>query len=411
MIEQTDRADPYDILLSQRFLPEYGGAVRWMYEAYRRWPRPVHVITHDYYNAPPFTGEFPDAPRRPTSGDHAADPNFTLDRRNIFLHSWGLDSPKRIMRYLRMAQAVRQQLRRHARVYVHCRDVVPEVVSLIPLRRRYRDRLRVICYAHGEELTACQSSRQLRGLLRHACAAVDLMIANSRSTTRLLDGYMDPARMTVVHPGVAFDTFAASGSGGAGQHWRRQQGIDDDAAVVLTVGRLDPRKNHTAVIDAVAKLAPQHPKLVYYIAGVGRLTDELKTQAQRLGVADRVRFAGRIDDQTKLAMYGGCDVFAMPSIETGADIEGFGMVFLEAGAAGKPSIAGRAGGQAEAVLDNETGCCVDGNDHDAVADALGKLLSDQKSAQRMGEKARDHARQFDWPRVVKRTFEVVSALD
>ena len=82
--------DTQHILLTQRFLPEHGGSIRWMYEVYRRWPTPVEVITHDYYGHPPRTPEFPHAPERPAGGDHVTDANLRMDRRDIFIRYWGL---------------------------------------------------------------------------------------------------------------------------------------------------------------------------------------------------------------------------------------------------------------------------------------------------------------------------------
>ena len=400
----------FDILLTQRFPPEYGGAVRWIFETYRRWPRPVYVITHDYYSAPTYTSELPDVPQRPPGGEHGRDPNFTIDRRNIFLHNWGIDHPKRLIRYLRMTRAVWQQLRRHERVRVHCRDSVPEVVSLLPLRRLYGSRrLKIISYAHGEELTSCASSRQLQLLLRKACGAVDLMICNSKNTTQLLDGYVDSSKMCVVHPGVDVTAYQKAAEQGAA--WRAAQGIGPDKLVILSVARLDPRKNQKAIIAAMARLAPQFANLLFFNVGVGHQLEALKGQADELGIADRVVFAGRVDEATKRAMYGGCDMFAMPSIRAGSDMEGFGIVFLEAGACGKPSIAGSDGGQAEAVIDGQTGFVVDGRDHDAVAGTIEKLAADDDLRRRMGEQARAHVQQFDWPQVARRIVERVDAIE
>lgn len=400
----------FDILLTQRFPPEYGGAVRWVFETYRRWPRPVYVVTHDYYNAPPHTSAHPDIPHRPPGGDHGSDPNFTIDRRDIFLHNWGVDHPSRLIRYWRMAHAVWQQLRLHECVRVHCRDSVPEVVSLLPLRRLYgSQRLKIISYAHGEELTSCASSRQLRMLLGKACDAVDLMICNSKNTMQLLNGRVDSSRVSVIHPGVDVAAFQDAVEKGAA--WRRAQGIGPEKLVILSVARLDPRKNQKAIIAAVAKLAPRFANIVFYAAGVGHQLEVLKGQANELGIADRVVFAGRVDEATKRAMYAGCDIFAMPSIRAGSDMEGFGIVFLEAGACGKPSIAGCDGGQAEAVIDGQTGFVVDGQDHDAVAGAIEKLAADDILRLQMGDQAHAHVQQFDWHQVVGRIVDRVDAID
>ncbi len=400
-----------DILLCQRFLPEMGGSIRWMHEVYRRWRGPVEVITHDYYDHPPRTPEFPDAPPRPDNARHddVMDETLLMDRRDIFMRDWGLESVDRLRRYARMTLAVRERLRRHpqALVRVHCIHAVPEVVSLLPLLPRYRRRMRIICYAHGEEVTACDSSRQLRFLMRRAYAACNLILANSHYTQGLLKQHVPPQReglIQVVHPGVALDEFA--GADEAGQTWRKESGLGDKP-LILTVGRLDPRKNHAAILRAMAALRTQHPELTYYIVGRGRHQPALEALAGQLGIASRVVFAGAVDGPMKLAMLGACDVFVMPAVRDGTDVEGFGMVFVEAGACGKPVIAGREGGQADAVHHRQTGLVVNGDDDAAVTQALGELLTDKNLSARLGEAGREHARQLDWPRIMERTAELV----
>lgn len=406
---------PTDILLAQRFLPEFGGSIAWMHNVYSRWPRPVQVITHDYYNVALGTASFPLPAARPAGGgDHVTSANLIMDRRDIFLRDWGMDRVGKWRKYWRMMGAVKERLKAKpqagagaeggAVVRVHCIHAVPEAVSLIPLKWRYGRRLKVICYAHGEEITACLTSRQLTFLMHRAHGIIDLMIANSRNTQRLLANHIDPAKVVVVHPGV--DLSAFDGAAAAGMQWRRQQGLED-RQIVLTVARLDVRKNQAMVVRAVAQLAAKHPKLLYVVAGGGGQMEALKQLAAELNVADRVRFAGEVDGATKLALYGGCDVFAMPAVKHGTDIEGFGMVFLEAGACGKPSVAGNTGGQAEAVMDGETGLVVDGNDLSAVTAALDRLLGDADLRRRMGAAGRAKAETHDWPRVVQRTVELV----
>ncbi|MEX0774307.1 MAG: glycosyltransferase family 4 protein [Phycisphaeraceae bacterium] len=404
-----------DILLCQRFLPEFGGSIRWMHEVYRRWPGPgaVEVITHDYYGHPPRTPEFPDAPQRPASGDHVTAPNLRMDRRDIFMRDWGLESIDRLRRYFRMTRAVRQRLKRNPKaiVRVHCIHAVPELASLLPLLPLYRKRLRLICYAHGEEVTACASSRQLTMLMKRAYRAADLVIANSRYTASVLEKHVGSknlaGKVRVVNPGVELGEFV--GAAEAGRAWRQEQGLGD-RPVVLTVGRLDPRKNHAAVIEALGQLREAHPDAAYYIAGQGRHKAALEALAAKLNIADRVVFSSNVDGKLKLAMYGGCDVFAMPAIRDGTDVEGFGMVFLEAGACGKASLAGREGGQADAVIDGQTGLVVDGTDQPAVTDSLHKLLSDAALRRRLGDGGREYARQFDWSCIVQRTLELVDLL-
>jgi phosphatidylinositol alpha-1,6-mannosyltransferase len=387
-MQRPPATDLAEVLLSQRFLPEHGGSIRWMYEIYRRWPRPVEVVTHDY------------------GRETVSDPNLRLDRRDIQLDDWGLDRPRRVARYLRMTAAIAERLRRSRRVRVHCTHAVPEVVSLLPLKALYGSRLRIVCYAAGEEILACRSSRQLRVLLRLAHGAIDTMIACSAFAAGLLEE-LGPPHAKVIYPGV--DLEALRGAAEAGRRWREERGLAR-AEIVLSLGRLEARKNAASVLRAVAGLAPRRPDLHAVIAGGGPLAGALRALATDLGIGPRVTFAGAVDEPTKLALLGACDVFAMPSIRSQTDVEGFGIVFVEAGACGKPSIAGRTGGQPEAVLDGETGLVVDGASQPEVTAALERLLSDSDLRARLGTGARRRAEDLDWPKVVARTVAAVNGM-
>lgn len=397
-----------EVLLCQKFLPEHGGTVRWMYEAYRRWPHPVEVVTHNYYDYPPRTPSFPNQPQRPESGDHASHPNLTMDRRDIFLHNWGFDQPSRIVRYGRMMQAIKERLDRRPKqiVRVHCIHAVPEATSLWPLKQMYGKRLQVVSYAHGEEITACRSSRQLTFLMMRAHSVIDLMLANSRYTQNVAKDYIDPAKIRIINPGVDISEFAQAPE--LGRAWREKHGYQN-RQIVMTLGRLDGRKNHQAVLEAVGQLASRYPDLLYILAGEGGKKESLQKRAAELNLQDRVIFTGSIDGQLKLALYGGCDVFAMPAIRDGTDVEGFGMVFLEAGACGKPVIAGIEGGQPDAVSHEQTGLLVDGTNQQQVTDALDRLLADASLRQRLGDQGQAWAQRFDWPQIVNRTVQVINA--
>ncbi len=399
-----------DILLAQKFLPQHGGSIAWMNSVYSRWPSPVQVITHDYYNHAQGTAEFPKVAQRPTSGDHVTSPNLIMDRRDIFISDWGIESVHRLKRYWRMMRAVSERLRGSSRdttVRVHCIHAVPEAVSLIPLKWRYGKRLRIICYAHGEEVTACCSSRQLTFLMHKAHKAIDLMIANSQNTVRYLTNHIDLGKVVVINPGVELAAF--DGALEAGQDYRTQRGWQGKQ-VVLTLARMDARKNQAMVLRAVAALKEKYPNMIYVCAGGGQMKERLQALTTKLGISDRVEFPGEVDGATKMALYGCCDLFAMPAIQVGTDVEGFGMVFIEAGACGKPCVAGSSGGQAEAVIDGQTGFVIDGNELDAVTGALDRLLADPVLRQRMGEAGRMKAQTLDWPAVVQRTVEMVEKM-
>ena len=380
-----------DVLLSQRFYPERGGSIEWMYQVYRRWDRPVHVITHSYEGSDSTSEQ---------------DSNLTIERSDILLDDWGLETPGKIRKYLRMTVAVLWQLRKRKEIRVHCTHVVPEVVSLIPLRWFYRSRLKIICYAHGEEITSCESSRQLTFLMRRGYRIADHIIANSQHTKELLRPHVALDKVSVIHPGVSVKDYEDLETEGAA--WREKLGIAESSVVILTVGRLEVRKNQLAVVAALATLVREDVDVHYVCVGEGPLTPVLEAQAKELGLAERLHLVGGVADEEKRGAYGGCDIFCMPSIRIRNDFEGFGMVFLEAAASGKPTVAGMSGGESEAIEDGKTGFSVDGSDQESLERALGTLCKDPEMRIKFGRAGREHVREFDWDEVVVRILNVVS---
>lgn len=179
---------------------------------------------------------------------------------------------------------------------------------------------------------------------------------------------------------------------------RRRLGLPDHALVVASVSRIVPRKGMDVLAAAAARLAPTHPGLVVAVAGTGRAKGRLAAQVRRAGAP--VRLLGAVSEADKAALLGASDVFAMAcrSRWGGLEEEGFGIVFLEAAAAGVPQVAGASGGSAEAVVDGTTGIVVASPERPAqVAAALVRLLDDAALRRSMGEAARERARAaFDY---------------
>jgi phosphatidylinositol alpha-1,6-mannosyltransferase len=183
--------------------------------------------------------------------------------------------------------------------------------------------------------------------------------------------------------------------------------VDPDAPLVLGVSRLVPRKGFDVLIDAVAGLPGVH----LAIAGSGRDRDRLERRARSAGLGGRVHFLGRVpDDEHFPLLYACADVFAAPCRDRwgGLEAEGFGIVFLEAAAAGIPSVAGRSGGSHEAVVDGETGFVVESRAIDVQA-ALARILGDDALRVAMGTAARERAvTEFAYEHLVARLAPVAA---
>jgi phosphatidyl-myo-inositol dimannoside synthase len=173
---------------------------------------------------------------------------------------------------------------------------------------------------------------------------------------------------------------------------RASLGVPVEGRLVVSVSRLVPRKGMDSLIRAAARLAPDRPDLVVAIAGSGR--DRPRLERLAAGAGAPVRFLGRVPDADLPRVYGCGDVFAMLCRDrwAGLEQEGFGIVFLEAAAAGVPQVAGASGGSEEAVVHGRTGLVVhEPARADAVADALGRLLDDGEARAAMGAAARARA--------------------
>lgn len=173
---------------------------------------------------------------------------------------------------------------------------------------------------------------------------------------------------------------------------RAELGVADEALLVVSVSRLVPRKGMDVLVEAAVRLRPSFPGMTVLIAGDGRERSRLAMQAATSGAP--VRLIGRVADDELPRLLGAADVFVMACRNrwSGLEQEGFGIVFLEAAAAGIPQVAGRSGGADEAVVDGGTGLVVARpRDPGEVAGALRRLLADAALRRRLGEASRERA--------------------
>jgi phosphatidylinositol alpha-1,6-mannosyltransferase len=167
------------------------------------------------------------------------------------------------------------------------------------------------------------------------------------------------------------------------------------------------------VIRALPQVLQSIPDTVYLIVGGGPDRERLESLAVATGVRDRVVFAGYAPDSDLPHIYALSDLFIMPSrinLEA-CDVEGFGLVFLEAGACGKPVIGGRSGGISDAIVEEKTGFLVDPHDPDDIAQVLVRLLSDKELSGRIGEQGRLRViHGFSWKEISNQVHGAIEAI-
>jgi phosphatidylinositol alpha-1,6-mannosyltransferase len=245
---------------------------------------------------------------------------------------------------------------------------------------------------HGAEVAIPGRVPVSAALLRRVLRGASLVVAGGGYP--LAEGERcarRPLPAVVVPPGVDTERFRPLGPAER-EAARRRFGLERDEVAVVSVNRLVPRKGMHLLIEAAARLAPTRPDLRVLIGGTGREADRLDRLVARTGAP--VRLLGRLDDDDVPLLYGAGDAMAMLCHDrwAGLEQEGFGIVFLEAAAAGIPQVAGRSGGAAEAVAHGSSGLVVDDpRDVDQVATALATLVDDADLRRRLGRQARQRA--------------------
>lgn len=395
---------PRILLITEKFAPEIGGACavaealaanlpahvtvaaprfepdKFDYATYdRRFPFPVHRV-------PAFTAELP---------------------RNI---------PGRLRGPLQFAfNAAWTRPRAIRSLVAHLRQHPADVLCINTLScywlpaalKRHFPTLRTVFYLHGEEISS-HRRRRLDDLAQAQLRLAEAVVTVSTFTRSLALGCGVPAdRLTIIHNGVDTERFTP---GPADPALIARWGLAGKK-ILLCLARLDERKGQDMLLRALPAILSLLPETVLVLAGGGDDAPRLRALAAELRLGSAVVFTGPVSNAEVVQFYRLADLYAMPNRATeSGDTEGFGLVFLEAGACAKPVVGGRAGGVPDAILEGETGLLVDGREPAEIAAAVLRLLRDPELAARMGQNGLAHSRRNSWPAQAQRFLTLCEEL-
>ena len=371
------------LLLSWNFPPVLGGieyVAGHLFKGLSAWGHEIRVITAGSPTAPPQDGVL----RASKTGLRA-----------FLMHAW--------------REGVRQ-CRQFRPDVLLCGTLVPGPVAYI-LSRWFR--IPYVVLAHGSDILhrGWLYQKVARWVLKHAA----MVTANSQLTAELLvQAGLPREKVAVIHPGVDVAPFLKmTRQDGYTAHpeWKNRR-------ILLYVGRLIKRKGiHTFIEHVMPDLIQVMPDLLLIVVGDDakaslvhseRMKDALARSVESMGLRDHVLLAGAMCGDTLLKLYFRADVFILPCLELPGDIEGFGIVFLEAALAGVPSVATRTGGIPEAVVDGETGLLVAPGDYAAMRAAILRLIQDRALHDRLAETGARRAReQFGWDVISRKYAQVL----
>jgi phosphatidylinositol alpha-1,6-mannosyltransferase len=298
----------------------------------------------------------------------------------------GAGTPARVWRTALLTLHALRLARRSGVAAVHAGQIMASGTAALACHRLLGCPYTLV--AHGADLLEFARHPLAGRLAAMILRSADRIVANSRFTAaEVVRLGADAARVRVLHPVVDAERFNAESVAAA---IRARYGLAGQT-VLLTVARLVRRKGHDTVLEALAEVRREFRDVHYLVVGDGPIRGELERKAERLGIADSVTFAGFVPDEELPGCYAAADLFVMVSRErpSKGDVEGFGIVYLEASAAGRPVVAGRSGGVEDAVEDGVSGILIDPEDPGALVEALSRLLRDPDLRRRMARAGRE----------------------
>ena len=377
------------LLLSENFPPIDGGSGRWFWELYSRVRQcRVKVLAHNVEGADAF------------DKGHAID----IERTPMSSTEWGIKSFTGLAFYWRLFFKVKNIVKNENIDEIHCGRVLPEGV-VAWLVSKFTG-VPYVCFVHGEDVETAATSREQSWLVKKVCQSTKYLLCNSKNSAKLVNdlGFGSIDKCRVLHPGVDLAMFKPAtkdeefldNMGWTGKH------------VLLTVGRLQKRKGQDYFIQAMPELIERFPNIHYAIVGRGECEDYLRALVVEYNLVDNVSIHNDLDDEALVKAYQQCDAFILPNRTIGSDIEGFGMVLVEAQVCGKPVIAGDSGGTRETMNIGKTGHIIDCSSTENLLNGLSPILRNREIVDGEVDIADYAKNRFNWDQHVakaKRLFK------
>lgn len=381
------------LLISEIFPPIHGGSGRWFWELYSR-------LGNNYVIA---------AGKSTNCNISDNDSNLKIYRLPLKSAQWGVANLSALKFYFKSFFALKKIVKSEDIHLIHCGRVLPEGLLALLLKKTMG--IKYMCYVHGEDLEASALSRELNTLTKLVMRNSDRIICNSRNSENIvkrIDSSVS-SKIVVMHPGADTKRFVPI-------EFPDQQFLQkmrwSNKKIILTVGRLQARKGQDFMINAMPNILKTCPDAHYVVIGNGECEGLLRDTIDRLNLSQHVDVLTDCDDETMIACYQHCDVFILPNRTVEQDVEGFGMVLVEAQACGKPVIAGDSGGTVETLIPGKTGEIIDATSIENIESVVSKFLLNTDICREYGESGREHAvAQFDWDNAAshaKNMFELQS---
>jgi len=257
------------------------------------------------------------------------------------------------------------------------------------------------CLIHGKEINHPKGT-SLNNRVIKVLNNVEKVIANSHYTKNLAISLgVNQSRIIVINPGVepAKELNKKSLE-------KVESLLKIKTPRLITVSRLDKRKNHEKIIMALRNLKQKYPDIVYLCIGYGDEEENIKQLVKELNLTSQVMFFKDISDDLKNALIAKSNIFVMPSVIHKTSVEGFGISYVEAAQYGLPSLGGKDGGAKDAIEHNKTGLICDGNNLDEIYSSLDLMINEKKYFE-LGRNAKNLSNNFEWSKIFEKYKQIL----
>ncbi len=267
---------------------------------------------------------------------------------------------------------------------------------------------KTFCLVHAKEINheigSSLNKRMIKSLL-----SIDFIIANSNFTKNLVINMgVDKNKVHIINPGIkkplllnTLDTDEAN------KIYKLSNSSYESFPKIITVARLEKRKNHDKILMTIKNLQSKFPKIKYISIGEGEEKDNLLSLVNQLNLSNNVKLMNNVPENLKFSLIASSNLFLMPSITVKKSVEGFGISFMEAASYGVASIGGKDGGAGDAIIHGKTGLICDGNSLDSIYSSVVKCFADENYL-KFGKAAQKFSESFHWNKILKKYLNLIN---
>ncbi|MBC50157.1 MAG: hypothetical protein CMI93_01155 [Pelagibacteraceae bacterium] len=262
---------------------------------------------------------------------------------------------------------------------------------------------KIFCLAHGNDILINKNIIKKKRI-RKTLSETSHIVANSYFTKKkITDLGIKSSKIKVIYPGVEHRYFDFKKNNNPFQKYKNFKPI------LLTIARLEKRKNHRNIIYAVNELIKDFKNLLYLIAGVGPEMKEIRKLINKLNLEKNVKVLGKVNENDKNFLFKISDLHVMPTIQDkkSVSIEGFGISYIEAGMHGIPSISSGLGGTEESVINGKTGIICNPNNISSIKDSIKKVLINKKMYKKLSINSKNFSKKFLWKNTITNYLKLI----